>query len=157
MLSINALVVSGCLVGLIFGMSIRCADAGIFSFLVGDDPAIKVCEFALKRRLVSPASYHRVAARIAGNSVELTFDAANAYNAIIRQTHTCVFGSESSRVFLAQKHSVAMIVSCDFRIVPGKCDKVIEDQVYFRAITHKSGIEYPFKTSDTALIFHIEP
>lgn len=56
-----------------------------------DDPAILACEEAVKLGLKTPKSYERAEAAIVGDTVHLTFDAVNVYNAPLRQAESCLF------------------------------------------------------------------
>ena len=56
------------------------------------DPAILVCEAALKSTLKAPKTYERVSADLTGRSVYLTYDAVNSFNAPLRGRHKCDFG-----------------------------------------------------------------
>lgn len=60
---------------------------------MAEDPdiAITVCEAALKARLKAPSSYRKIEASISGNSVFLTYDAVNSYNAPLRAMKACKF------------------------------------------------------------------
>lgn len=64
--------------------------------LAGEDPAILVCEAALRSALKSPKSYERVSADILSNSVFLIYDAVNSFNAPIRGKHVCEFKRHGS-------------------------------------------------------------
>ena len=55
------------------------------------DPAILVCEAALKSTLKAPKTYERVSADLTGRSVYLTYDAVNSFNAPLRGKHKCDF------------------------------------------------------------------
>lgn len=61
------------------------------------EPAIEACENLLKDRLKSPASYKRVAAAVEGDSVSISYDAANSFNAILRGSEVCRFYRDEDR------------------------------------------------------------
>lgn len=56
-----------------------------------DDPATLACEEAVKQGLKAPKSYERAEAAIVNDTVYLTFDAVNEFNAPLRQSETCTF------------------------------------------------------------------
>lgn len=57
------------------------------------DPAVTVCEAALKATLKAPKTYERVSADLTGRSVYLTYDAVNSFNVPLRGKHKCDFAA----------------------------------------------------------------
>ncbi|MBK3745625.1 hypothetical protein G3A39_41425 [Paraburkholderia aspalathi] len=55
------------------------------------DPAISVCEAVIASQIATPKSYERVTADVSGQTVLVTFDAVNHYNAPIRTDYECLF------------------------------------------------------------------
>lgn len=57
-----------------------------------DDPAVAVYEYVIKSRLKSPTSYKRVGKPVVGKNMALVrYDAANEFNATIRDMTFCYF------------------------------------------------------------------
>jgi hypothetical protein len=61
------------------------------------DPALKVCEVAIKHLLKAPKSYERVSSAIVGPEVIVTYDAVNEYNAPLRDVQTCEFYKDKDK------------------------------------------------------------
>lgn len=74
-----------------------------------DSSQVRACEIRLKERLKSPASYKRVSAEVSRipknihdppyDSVTITYDAANSFNALLRDKETCFFHPGTTEQF----------------------------------------------------------
>lgn len=64
------------------------------------DPAITVCEIAIKKTLKAPKSYERVSAGVMGSTVVISYDAVNEYNAPLRHSQICEFYREKDKIAL---------------------------------------------------------
>jgi len=64
------------------------------------DPALAVCEIAIKKSLKAPKSYERSSFSIVGHQVFVTYDAVNEYNAPLRNSQVCEFFMDQGKVAL---------------------------------------------------------
>lgn len=55
------------------------------------DQAILACENIIKAELIAPKSYESVSRVVVGNTVQITYDAANKFNVPVRATDRCEF------------------------------------------------------------------
>lgn len=69
------------------------------------DRAISACENIIKGELIAPKSYEAVSRVAVGNTVQITYDAVNKYNAPIRATDRCEFVQTTSGWKLAIAYS----------------------------------------------------
>ena len=60
------------------------------------DQAILACENIIRAELIAPKSYEAVSRVAIGNVVQITYDAANKFNAPLRATERCEFTSTAS-------------------------------------------------------------
>lgn len=140
--------------------------------LAGDDPAVIVCEAAIKSLLKSPKSYERHSFEIRDSIVIISYDAVNAYNAPLRMIDKChykidgehfklvseVTQANSKRVseitevlipLAKTEHEIASLRAEARRLTLSSLNEAIKEDTRERA-AEKTGI-YPIPSNDTRL------
>ena len=72
-----------------------------------DDGAARACEASIIGGLVSPASYQAFKVEILPGSVEVIYDASNAFGALLRDKATCLFVSRPDGLHLSTEPDIA--------------------------------------------------
>lgn len=70
-----------------------------------EDSATLACESVIVSELIAPKTYQRVSSSVVGNSVLISYDAANIYNAPLRNTRECRFAWSESGWTLQKEFS----------------------------------------------------
>jgi hypothetical protein len=135
------------------------------------DGAVAACEAGVIAKLISPASYRLIRSSIVGASVEMTYDAANSFGALLRAKAVCHFVPMSDGWHLADQPTIkeaAELPDCrkeyDDEVKAGTltayyrdqsvatfCAPRREDDAAFLAILKEDGVLYPVPASATAL------
>ncbi|MGY6251659.1 hypothetical protein ACXIUS_29735 [Bosea thiooxidans] len=73
--------------------------------LAEDDAAVALCETLIKSELIAPKSYERVSSYVEGLTVKVAYDAANQYNAPLRESGKCKFKKDKFGDFILDQET----------------------------------------------------